>query len=81
MATQDAVQVSFEFFPPNTEAMEKTLWDSVQRLKNLARVIGRAQDVAEGRQREERHAPHRGHEGEHGVAQPADGGEQRAHGR
>ena len=27
--------VSFEFFPPNTEAMEKTLWSSIERLANL----------------------------------------------
>ena len=30
------VQVSFEFFPPNDAAMERTLWDSVQRLAPLA---------------------------------------------
>lgn len=29
------VQVSFEFFPPNDEAMERTLWESVQRLAPL----------------------------------------------
>lgn len=29
------VQVSFEFFPPNDAAMERTLWDSVQRLAPL----------------------------------------------
>ena len=29
------VKVSFEFFPPNTEKMEATLWESVQRLKIL----------------------------------------------
>lgn len=28
-------QVSFEFFPPNTEAMEKTLWSSIERLAVL----------------------------------------------
>lgn len=27
--------VSFEFFPPNTEAMEATLWASIQRLESL----------------------------------------------
>src|SRR5919107_4048827 len=27
--------VSFEFFPPKDEAMEQTLWDSVQRLAPL----------------------------------------------
>lgn len=29
------VGVSFEFFPPATEVMEKTLWDSIERLKTL----------------------------------------------
>lgn len=28
-------RVSFEFFPPNTEAMEKTLWNSIERLAVL----------------------------------------------
>ena len=32
----DPIQVSFEFFPPATEKMEKTLWDSVRRLAPLA---------------------------------------------
>jgi methylenetetrahydrofolate reductase (NADPH) len=30
------VGVSFEFFPPNTEKMEATLWDSVERLAPLS---------------------------------------------
>jgi methylenetetrahydrofolate reductase (NADPH) len=30
------IQVSFEFFPPATEKMEETLWNSVQRLAPLA---------------------------------------------
>ena len=30
------VGVSFEFFPPNTEKMEQTLWNSVERLAPLA---------------------------------------------
>jgi len=30
------VNVSFEFFPPNTSEMEKTLWQSVKRLEGLA---------------------------------------------
>jgi methylenetetrahydrofolate reductase (NADPH) len=29
------VDVSFEFFPPATEAMEKTLWESVEHLDVL----------------------------------------------
>jgi len=32
---QRRTQVSFEFFPPNTEAMEKTLWSSIERLAVL----------------------------------------------
>lgn len=30
------INVSFEFFPPNSEKMEKTLWDSIDRLSTLA---------------------------------------------
>jgi methylenetetrahydrofolate reductase (NADPH) len=33
---QGDVEVSFEFFPPRTEKMEQTLWDSVQTLEPLA---------------------------------------------
>ena len=29
------IRVSFEFFPPKTEEMEKTLWDSIERLAPL----------------------------------------------
>ncbi|MCC4264784.1 methylenetetrahydrofolate reductase [Oceanimonas baumannii] len=29
------INVSFEFFPPNSEAMEQTLWSSIERLKTL----------------------------------------------
>jgi len=29
------IRVSFEFFPPKTEEMEKTLWDSIERLHPL----------------------------------------------
>ncbi|MFQ5634061.1 MAG: methylenetetrahydrofolate reductase [Gammaproteobacteria bacterium] len=31
----ERAQVSFEFFPPNTPAMEDTLWNSIQRLAPL----------------------------------------------
>lgn len=30
------INVSFEFFPPTTEMMERTLWNSIERLKVLA---------------------------------------------
>lgn len=33
---KEAVRVSFEFFPPNTEEMERQLWSAVQRLEPLA---------------------------------------------
>jgi methylenetetrahydrofolate reductase (NADPH) len=36
MSFPPPVQVSFEFFPPNDEAMEKTLWSSIERLAPLA---------------------------------------------
>lgn len=29
------IEVSFEFFPPKTEQMEKTLWQSIRKLENL----------------------------------------------
>ena len=33
--TDSTIQVSFEFFPPATEKMERTLWRSVERLEPL----------------------------------------------
>jgi methylenetetrahydrofolate reductase (NADPH) len=36
MDQRPPVQVSFEFFPPNDEAMERTLWSSIERLAPLA---------------------------------------------
>ncbi|HEY5558504.1 MAG TPA: methylenetetrahydrofolate reductase [Steroidobacteraceae bacterium] len=36
MSARPPVQVSFEFFPPNDEAMERTLWASIERLAPLA---------------------------------------------
>ena len=30
------IEVSFEFFPPNTEEMDKILWESIERLAPLA---------------------------------------------
>lgn len=36
MTTTITPQVSFEFFPPGTPAMEETLWDSIQRLAPLS---------------------------------------------
>ncbi|MGQ0428652.1 MAG: methylenetetrahydrofolate reductase [Gammaproteobacteria bacterium] len=36
MRDRPPVQVSFEFFPPNDESMERTLWASIERLAPLA---------------------------------------------
>ncbi|HEX9707082.1 MAG TPA: methylenetetrahydrofolate reductase [Steroidobacteraceae bacterium] len=36
MSIRPPVQVSFEFFPPNDESMEQTLWASIERLEPLA---------------------------------------------
>jgi 5,10-methylenetetrahydrofolate reductase len=33
--TRTPVSVSFEFFPPGDEAMEKTLWESIRYLEPL----------------------------------------------
>lgn len=33
---RNGLNVSFEFFPPKTEAMEETLWDSISRLEPLS---------------------------------------------
>lgn len=48
--------VSFEFFPPNTEAMEATLWNSIQRLADLDPVFVSVTYGADGSTRERTHA-------------------------
>lgn len=48
--------VSFEFFPPNTEAMEKTLWASIQRLEQLQPNFVSVTYGADGSTRERTHA-------------------------
>lgn len=50
------VEVSFEFFPPHTEKMEATLWNSVQRLKDLAPRFVSVTYGADGSTRERTHA-------------------------
>jgi methylenetetrahydrofolate reductase (NADPH) len=50
------VSVSFEFFPPHTEEMEVTLWNSVQRLKDLAPRFVSVTYGADGSTRERTHA-------------------------
>jgi methylenetetrahydrofolate reductase (NADPH) len=50
------VEVSFEFFPPHSAAMEKTLWDSIQRLKALNPNFVSVTYGADGSTRERTHA-------------------------
>ena len=49
-------QVSFEFFPPNTEAMEKTLWSSIERLAVLQPRFVSVTYGADGSTRQRTHA-------------------------
>jgi methylenetetrahydrofolate reductase (NADPH) len=51
----DEVQVSFEFFPPHSAAMEKTLWNSLQRLKELQPRFVSVTYGADGSTRERTH--------------------------
>jgi methylenetetrahydrofolate reductase (NADPH) len=55
-AGNNNIEVSFEFFPPHTEKMEVTLWDSVQRLKQLAPRFVSVTYGADGSTRERTHA-------------------------
>jgi methylenetetrahydrofolate reductase (NADPH) len=50
------VEVSFEFFPPHTEKMEATLWESVQRLKDLGPRFVSVTYGADGSTRQRTHA-------------------------
>jgi len=50
------VKVSFEFFPPNTEKMEATLWQSIQRLAALEPRFVSVTYGADGSTRERTHA-------------------------
>jgi len=49
-------QVSFEFFPPKTEEMEKTLWASIERLSVLSPRFVSVTYGADGSTRERTHA-------------------------
>ncbi len=50
------IDVSFEFFPPKDEAMEKTLWDSITRLAPLTPQFVSVTYGAGGSTRERTHA-------------------------
>jgi methylenetetrahydrofolate reductase (NADPH) len=50
------IRVSFEFFPPKTEAMERTLWESVETLTPLAPSFVSVTYGAGGTTRERTHA-------------------------
>ncbi len=49
-------KVSFEFFPPKTEAMEKTLWSSIERLAPISPSFVSVTFGAGGTTRERTHA-------------------------
>jgi methylenetetrahydrofolate reductase (NADPH) len=54
--TNRNVQVSFEFFPPNTEKMNETLWQSINRLAALHPRFVSVTYGADGSTRERTHA-------------------------
>lgn len=54
--SNDSIDVSFEFFPPGTEAMEKTLWQSIGHLGVLSPSFVSVTYGADGSTRERTHA-------------------------
>ena len=56
MISKVSPSVSFEFFPPNTEAMEATLWQSIERLAGLEPRFVSVTYGADGSTRERTHA-------------------------
>jgi methylenetetrahydrofolate reductase (NADPH) len=55
MSIRPPVQVSFEFFPPNDAAMERTLWASIERLAPVAPRFVSVTYGADGSTRERTH--------------------------
>lgn len=55
MNTKTAPAVSFEFFPPHTEKMEATLWQSIERLAGLKPQFVSVTYGADGSTRERTH--------------------------
>ncbi|MDH3989023.1 MAG: methylenetetrahydrofolate reductase [Gammaproteobacteria bacterium] len=55
-AGKKSIDVSFEFFPPSTAAMEKTLWDSIEHLGVLNPRFVSVTYGADGSTRERTHA-------------------------
>ncbi len=55
-ASEHGIDVSFEFFPPKDEAMEKILWESIERLAPLAPNFVSVTYGAGGTTRERTHA-------------------------
>jgi len=56
MNTQKAPSVSFEFFPPSTDAMQEILWQSIERLASLGPRFVSVTYGADGSTRERTHA-------------------------
>ncbi len=54
--TAERPLVSFEFFPPSTEAMEATLWASIERLAELDPIFVSVTYGADGSTRERTHS-------------------------
>lgn len=55
-SAKDNVQVSFEFFPPNSEKMNQTLWESIERLCVLEPRFVSVTYGADGSTRDRTHA-------------------------